>query len=46
MLQVKRDDSGRRDTYYIHSKILIDLNERRAPYFDKVFMECAQRVGT
>ena len=44
MLQLKRD-SGKRDTYYIHSKVLIELDEHRATYFDKVFMDSAHRVG-
>jgi hypothetical protein len=43
-LQLKRK-SGKRDTYYIHTKVLEALDKRRTPYFHKVFEEKAHIVG-
>jgi hypothetical protein len=43
-LQMKRM-SGKRDTYYMHAKVLERLDKRRAPYFQHVFKEKAHKVG-
>eukprot|EP00934_Nitzschia_sp_Nitz4_P007285 Nitzschia sp. Nitz4//scaffold30_size153850//612//3638//NITZ4_002754-RA/size153850-augustus-gene-0.64-mRNA-1//-1//CDS//3329547190//7275//frame0 len=44
-IHIVNPQTGRRDTYYIHTKALDSLPDHRSPYFEPIFTEKLKHVG-